>query len=101
MQVVLCNCPPEKAEKIARDLVERRVVACVNVIPGIKSFYHWDNKICEDQESTLLIKIRKEDFKKLEKNLKELHPYDVPEIVALNVANVNTPYIHWLYEMTK
>lgn len=100
MKIVLCNCAPKDAESIAKSLVENRIAACVNVIPGVKSFYHWEGKLCCDEEVTLLIKIRQHDFSLLEKKLTELHPYDVPEIVEVNVSNVNTAYVKWLYKST-
>ena len=101
MKIVLCNCPVEKGLEIASALVEERIAACVNIVPAVKSVYHWEGKICQEEESTLLIKIRKADFRRLEDRLQEIHPYSVPEIVALNVADVNSPYMKWLYENTK
>ena len=101
MRVVICNCPVAKAGEIAKTLVQEKIAACVNIIPGVKSFYFWEGKLCEDEESTLLIKLRKSDFSVLEKRINELHPYDVPEIVALNVTDVNGPYCDFVYQMTK
>ena len=101
MKVILCNCPPDKAKEIAKQLVEKKVAACVNVIHNVTSFYHWQGNLCEEAESTLLIKLRKTKFKELEKELKSLHPYSVPEIVELNVSNVNMPYLKWIYEVTE
>lgn len=100
MRIVLCNCPPAQAETIAATLVQERIAACVNVIPVVKSFYFWEGKLCQDEEKTLLIKIRKDDFARLEQRLRELHPYTVPEIVALPVADVNAAYARWLYRST-
>ncbi|BBM81893.1 divalent-cation tolerance protein CutA [Candidatus Uabimicrobium amorphum] len=100
MKVVLCNCPPDKAEEIAKELVESRVAACVNILPHVKSFYHWDGKLCCDEEKTLLIKIRGHDFRVLQQKILQLHPNDVPEIVELNVSNVNAEYLKWLYAST-
>ncbi len=101
MKVVLCNCPVEKAEEIASVLVEKHLAACVNILPKVKSIYHWEGKVCREEESTLLIKIRQHDFKTLEEKLQKIHPYDVPEIVELNVSNTHAPYLKWLYENTE
>lgn len=100
MKVVLCNCSPDKADEVARELVESRVAACVNVVSQVKSYYHWQGEICCDEEATLIIKIRAAGFKRLQQKLSEIHPYDVPEIVELNVSNVNTAYLKWLYAST-
>ena len=101
MKIVICNCPPAKAEEIAQKLVEERLAACVNIIPLVKSYYYWEGKLCQDQESTLLIKIRKGDFALIQERLQQLHPYTVPEIVELNLSEANTSYLQWVYEMTR
>ena len=101
MKVVLCNCPVDHAEKIAKTLVEKRIAACVNVVPGVKSFYRWEGKLCEDQESTLLIKIAQTDFSILEQAIREMHPYQVPEIVGIDVSHVHLPYLNWVHETTQ
>ncbi|NUM37346.1 MAG: divalent-cation tolerance protein CutA [Candidatus Brocadiae bacterium] len=98
MRVVLCNCPENKAKDIAKTLVAEKIAACVNIIPGVQSFYYWQGKLCEEKEDTLLIKISKENISYLYDRLKAVHPYEVPEIVELNVADANQPYIQWLYQ---
>ncbi|WP_372370260.1 divalent-cation tolerance protein CutA [Candidatus Uabimicrobium sp. HlEnr_7] len=100
MNIVLCNCPQEKADSIAKELVEKKVAACVNVIPQVKSFYHWQGELCCDNEATLIIKIRANDFERLQKEILQIHPYDVPEMVELSVSNVNEEYLKWLYANT-
>ena len=101
MRVVICNCPVSEAEAIATALVQEKIAACVNIIPLVKSLYLWQGKMCEEQEATLLIKIRKDDFGLLEQRIKSLHPYTIPEMVAINVAEANTAYTNWLYETTE
>lgn len=101
MKIVFCNCPENKAQDIAKKIVIEKLAACVNVSSPIKSFYYWDGKLCEDSEVTLMIKIRKEAFLELQKRIEELHPYDVPEIISINVEDSNKEYIKWVYEMTE
>ena len=96
--VVLVNAPAADAPKIARALVEQRLCACVNVVPGIKSFYFWEGKLTEDDESTLLIKTRQSRVEDLTRAVKGLHPYAVPEVIALPlVQGVGNPdYLAWV-----
>ncbi len=100
MRVVLCNCPPDHAERIARALVESRVAACVNAIPGVVSVYRWKGEVQRELETTLLIKTREERIADLKDAIAELHPYEVPEIVVLPVADVNAAYAAWVVRET-
>jgi periplasmic divalent cation tolerance protein len=98
VRVVLCNCPPDAAEGIARALVSEGLAACVNVIPGVRSLYLWDGTLQEDAESTLLIKVAAERVGELAARARELHPYELPEIVALDVdvASSDPRYVAWV-----
>lgn len=98
MRVVLCNCPPDAADGIARALVVEGLAACVNVIPGVRSLYLWDGTLQEDAESTLLIKVPAERVGELAARTRELHPYELPEIVALevDVAASDPRYVAWV-----
>jgi periplasmic divalent cation tolerance protein len=89
---------PEDAERIARALVERRLAACVNVVPGVVSVYRWRGAVCRDEERLLVIKTRAERLEALREALVELHPYEVPELVALPVEAGHAPYLAWLDE---
>ena len=102
MRVVLCNTPQKDAERIATALVEKRLAACVNVIPAVLSIYRWKGAIEREFESTLLIKTRAEHVTALMSAIAELHPYDVPEIVALTVEpnEVSPAYLQWLRDVT-
>ena len=90
----------EVAEKLATTLVNERLVACVQVLPGIKSYYRWEGKVHVDGEILLLIKTRAEIFPVVEERIVELHPYDVPQIVAAPLTKVHEPYLTWLVENT-
>ncbi len=96
MFLVISNAPPEKAQDLARTLVSESVAACVNVIPGIRSFYHWEGQLCEESEDGLFIKVSAEGLPKLMQRLRELHPYTVPEIVAIAADQVHPPYLRWV-----
>jgi periplasmic divalent cation tolerance protein len=88
----------EDAERIARALVERRLAACVNVVPGVVSVYRWKGAVERDEERLLVIKTRAERLEDLRRALVELHPYEVPELLALPVEAGHGPYLAWLDE---
>ncbi len=86
----------EEAEKIARSLVEKRLAACVKMIPGARSFYRWKGEIEDATEFVLLIKSRRDLFGKLKIELGANHSYEVPEILALPVVEGASEYIDWI-----
>jgi periplasmic divalent cation tolerance protein len=88
----------EDAQRIARALVERRLAACVNVVPGLTSVYRWKGKIEADAEHLLVIKTRQDRVAELKAVLPSLHPYEVPELVVLEVADGHAPYLAWIDE---
>ncbi|HEX7369763.1 MAG TPA: divalent-cation tolerance protein CutA [Rhodanobacteraceae bacterium] len=93
----LSTCPDaETATRIARVLVEERLAACVNRIPGIHSTYRWQGEIRDDAEILLLIKTTRERFDGLRARLAELHPYDVPELIALDIGDGLPAYLDWI-----
>ena len=98
--VVYVTAPPERAAALAKALVERRVAACVNILPGVRSFYHWQGEVCDDSEALLVIKTRRMLFEELREAVVELHPYEVPEVVALPIEAGHTPYLAWIDEET-
>jgi periplasmic divalent cation tolerance protein len=101
MRIVLSNAPPDRAEPIARALVESGLAACVNVIPGVVSVYRWKGNIERESESTLLIKTRDDLVESLMNELRRVHPYEVPEIVVLDVDRANEPYLKWIDDVTR
>ena len=97
--VVLTTCDSqEKASGIARHLIDKRVAACVNIVPGARSVYRWKGEIEETSEWMLLIKSRRDLFDTLVAALRSVHPYDVPEIVALPVVEGGRSYLDWIDE---
>lgn len=103
LSLVLCNAPPEAALRLARELVERRLAACVNVVPGVTSVYRWEGSLHEDQESTLLVKTRAALVDALTSAIRELHPYEVPEVIAvpLEPGAGNPAYLAWVLDETR
>ena len=89
---------PAEGERLACSLVEDRLAACVNRIHGIQSVYRWEGKIEQSEEELLVIKTRKELFAAVEKRVRELHSYSVPEIIALPLVEGNQTYLKWLEE---
>jgi periplasmic divalent cation tolerance protein len=90
-----------EAENIAENLVSDKLAACVNILPGVKSFYWWEDKLCKDDELLLIAKIKTSLFKELEKAVKELHSYDVPEIILLPIEDGANTYLDWIKQVTR
>lgn len=88
----------EDAERVARALVERRLAACVNVVPGVVSHYRYAGALQRDQEWLLVVKTRVERLDALRTALAELHPYELPELVALEISAGHAGYLAWLDE---
>lgn len=101
IRVVLCTCPVDQAERIARTLLEERLVACVNVLGGVKSLYWWKDEVQSDEESLLVIKTPTENYPALEKRLLEIHPYTTPEVLCLEVVDGSRSYISWVRELAR
>ncbi|WP_242345783.1 divalent-cation tolerance protein CutA [Anaeromyxobacter terrae] len=95
--VVLVTTPSaEKAAEIARALVEERLAACGNVVPAVRSIYRWEGKVQDDAEALLLLKTTRARFEALRERVLALHPYDVPEVIALSVEAGSAPYLAWI-----
>jgi periplasmic divalent cation tolerance protein len=100
--LVLSNVPDEEtAAKIARHLVEQRLVSCVNILPAVRSIYRWQNVVEETVEVTLLIKTVRSCYAEVESAIKSMHPYDVPEIIALSIAEGSPAYLEWIAKTIK
>lgn len=99
--MVLVTCPNRSvAETLGRRLVGDRLAACANILPGLTSFYQWKRKLCRDREVLVLLKTRRARFAALARRVRELHPYSVPEIIALPVAVGSAAYLAWIAEST-
>ncbi len=91
----------EEAQGIARKLVEDRLAACVNVIPGIKSFFDWEGKLCREKEALILVKTVNNKSKEIINRIKKMHSYEVPEIIFLKVDEGERNYLKWLKKTVK
>ena len=95
--VIFCTAgSDENARLIAHTLIEEKLAACVNILPGVNSVYRWEGKVVEEGELLLIIKTRGELFGQVEKRIKELHTYDVPEVIALEIKEGSADYLDWL-----
>lgn len=99
--VVLMTAPDEAtAEKIAHALLDERLIACANLLPGARSLYTWEGKRCDEREVLVVMKTGA-DFEALRARVCALHPYAVPELVKLAVAEGHAPYLEWLMASTR
>jgi len=94
--VVFITVPPDKAEEVARVIVEERLGACVNIVREVRSLYWWQGKVEDDKESLLIVKTRADALDRLIQRVKEVHPYTVPEIIALPIVAGNADYLQWV-----
>lgn len=88
------------AEKIARTLLNENLIACANFWPGMKSIYRWQGKVEESQETVLILKTRKSLWEKLSQRYVELHPYDTPCLLELELTRGHAGYVNWMLQET-
>jgi periplasmic divalent cation tolerance protein len=100
--VVLSSCPDTRvAEDIARTLLDAGLAACVNILPGVRSMYVWKGSLQCETEVLMLIKTAAANFDRLRDMLVAAHPYELPEVVALEIADGHHPYLQWLADPRK
>lgn len=100
--VVITNCgSAEEADKIARALLDLRLAACVNILPKVRSLYHWQGAIAEEEEWTLLIKTRRALFEPLCQELRRIHSYTTPEAIAIPIVDGLPEYVDWISRETE
>lgn len=95
-QVAWVTCPVAHAGVLARGLVEARVAACVNILPTVTSIYRWKDEVSQDDEALLMIKTTADAFEDLKREVLARHPYELPEIIAVDIAAGNAPYLEWI-----
>jgi periplasmic divalent cation tolerance protein len=88
----------DTAARVARTLVDDRLAACVNLLPMVRSIYRWEGKVCDEAETLAVIKTTTERYAALSARITELHPYQVPEVIALPLVGGHPPYLAWLAE---
>ena len=91
----------DSARQLAQKLVGEQLAACVNILPGVESIYFWQGKIEQSDEVLLLIKVPEAGYEAVQQRLKTLHPYQVPELIALPVVKALSEYVQWAHEMTR
>ena len=100
-RLIFCTCPDERtAGRMAEALVDERLAACANLLPGITSIYRWEGQIQRDPEVLLLIKTTTERVAALTERLRALHPYEIPEIIAVPVTEGLPDYLSWVTTCT-
>lgn len=96
-QIIFCTCPnQESAEGIAEHLISQKLAACVNIIAGITSVYEWEGNIESSQEYLLFIKSHRDKYNAIEEAIKNLHPYELPEIIAVPIDRGLPEYLQWI-----
>ena len=104
MSILIClsTCPGrDEAERIATALVKARLAACVNIVPGLHSVYRWQGELQRDEECLLLIKTHADRMDALRERLVELHPYELPELVAVEARDGLGAYLDWVRAETR
>jgi len=100
--VVLVTAPTaDRASALARALVEERLAACGNVLPGMRSIYRWEGKVEDEPEALLVLKTTRDRFEALRDRVLALHPYQTPEVVALPVETGSAAYLAWVVGETR
>ena len=93
--IVLCTAPPGGSEKIAKALVEERLAACVNV-SKVRSYFFWEGKSCDETEELMIIKTEVKLVERIKARIKELHSYDLPEIIIIPIVGGEDRYLQWI-----
>ncbi len=102
VRLVFCTCPdPDSAQTLAHLLVERRLAACVNLLPPMRSVYRWQGQIEQAQEVQLLIKTCADRLDALTLAIQQEHPYELPEIIAISPSSGLPPYLEWIRAQTR
>ena len=100
--VIFVTCASkEEAAKIAKNLLDERLIACANIIEGVSSFFWWKGKVDRAKEALVIIKTAGKNFDKVRKRIKKLHSYEVPEIIAVPITAGESSYLKWIDESIK
>ncbi len=97
--VIISTAPPERAQGMAQALVEQRLAACVNIMP-VRSVYRWKGEICDEMEEMMVIKTSRDRMGEVMEALRRMHPYELPELIALRPAGGYAPYLEWVRSET-
>jgi periplasmic divalent cation tolerance protein len=94
--LAITTCPESKSKELGRQLVEKQVCACVNIIPAVTSIYHWRNDMVTDTESILIMKTESRFADILEQQIIEIHPYELPEFIVFDIKSGYKKYLDWI-----
>lgn len=95
--VILVTAPDASvAARISREMLGKRLIACVNIVPGVRSLYWWKGQLEESDEVLMLLKARRADVTAIAERIRDLHPYDVPEVIAAEVVGGLEAYLEWI-----
>jgi periplasmic divalent cation tolerance protein len=100
LRVLLCTAPKDAAERLARTLLEAKLIGCANLLPEVRSLYWWDGAIQDDSEVVMLMECTSERASEAAAALAAAHPYSVPKILVLEPSDINRPYLDWLRAVT-
>lgn len=101
LRLLLMTCPPDQAEPLLATLLGERLIACGNIIPGVLSRYWWQGALCSDHEALVIMETAADRLPAAMTRLAELHPYEVPKLLALTPAEVHGPYLEWARAVTR
>lgn len=96
--VVFVTAPKKSCKKIISHILNKKLVACINEVRGVQSFYWWEKKICNDEENLLIMKTTSKLVEVLITEIKKVHPYQVPEIISIPILKGNKEYLNWVSE---
>ena len=91
----------DEAQKIGLTLVEEGLAACANIVEGVRSIYRWKGEVCDDRECLMVVKTTAANFDAVEKKVRELHSYEVPEVIAIPIVKGSKPYLDWVEENSR
>lgn len=104
MDIIVVNCtvPNKKvAKEITKVIMRHRLAACVSIVENVKSVFSWEGELCEEKELLMTIKTRRANYGKIKLVIEDIHPYEVPEIIALPVVDCSEDYLKWLVKETE
>ena len=104
MDIIVVNCtvPNKKvAKEITKVIMRHRLAACVSIIENVKSVFSWEGELCEEKELLMTIKTRRANYGKIKLVIEDIHPYEVPEIIALPIVDCSEDYLKWLVKETE
>lgn len=99
--VLITAATEEEAKSLGKKLVQQRLVACVNIIPKLRSIFQWEGKVAEEDECLMILKTQRFLFQRLEETVRADHSYDIPEIIALPITAGSQPYMSWVHDVTQ